>query len=360
MSSREETAYLLLRNTERNLAAAIELDDDAETLDVKLSSGVILSGKAVDVEGKGIPNAEISLTFWNSGSGYGSREVTEINTEGYFQIRAVPSGHRYSVTASAEGYGQQYVTINASGTVDDRRELEPMVLTVADLPISGVVVDVEDKPVAGARIYARGPGQPHRNTITDEMGRFLIENMCEGRIIIQANTSSTTRLHGNIDTEGGAMDIRIVVAELDARGRPVTKRPPSLVGKHLPELKFLKVDLSPDNKMLLVCFFDMQQRSSRNGINQLAKQTEQLRQKGVTVIAVQASKVDESQLSEWVKANNIPFPVGMIEDDEEKIRFNWGVKSLPWLILTDSEHIVHAEGFALNELSEKLKQMEGE
>jgi len=54
----------------------------------------------------------------------------------------------------------------------------------------------------------------------------------------------------------------------------------------------------------------------------------------------------------------VNFPAGIIEGDEEKIRFTWGVKSLPWLILTDNKHIVHAEGFALSELSEKLNQMD--
>jgi hypothetical protein len=44
----------------------------------------------------------------------------------------------------------------------------------------------------------------------------------------------------------------------------------------------------------------------------------------------------------------------MIEGDEEKTRFNWGVRSLPWLIMTDKKHIVQAEGFGINELDEKI------
>ena len=104
----------------------------------------------------------------------------------------------------------------------------------------------------------------------------------------------------------------------------------------------------------------MQQRSSRNCINQLAKQADQLKQQGIIVVPVQASQIDENKLNDWIKKYNIPFPVGIIVGNEEQIRFNWGVKSLPWLILTDNEHIVYAEGFALSELSEKLKQMEGE
>ncbi|GAF82278.1 unnamed protein product, partial [marine sediment metagenome] len=34
-----------------------------------------------------------------------------------------------------------------------------------------------------------------------------------------------------------------------------------------------------------------------------------------------------------------------------------GVRSLPWLILTDTEHIVRTDGFGTNELNEKIKAM---
>jgi len=46
----------------------------------------------------------------------------------------------------------------------------------------------------------------------------------------------------------------------------------------------------------------------------------------------------------------------MIQADEEKARFTWGVRSLPWLILTDKRHVVTAEGFALGELEDKTRQ----
>ena len=132
----------------------------------------------------------------------------------------------------------------------------------------------------------------------------------------------------------------------------------SLVGKPLPELKDLGIELSPadtDDEMMLVCFFDMEQRPSRNCISQLAKQAEQLKQKGVTVVAIEGSKVDSKALSEWVRKNSISFPVGMVENDEEEAKFTWGVKSLPWLILTDRKHIVRAEGFGVSELDKKVK-----
>jgi hypothetical protein len=149
---------------------------------------------------------------------------------------------------------------------------------------------------------------------------------------------------------------------VDFQGRKVDYRPKkfqSLLGKPLPSLEGFGVrfsEISNSNTIIIICFWDMNQRPSRNCIMQLAKRAEQLKTKGVTVVAIQSSKVDQSTLHDWVKKNNIPFPVGMIQDDEEKTRFNWGVKSLPWLILTDREHIVTAEGFGLDELNNKIRE----
>ncbi len=360
MSSREETSYLLVRHKERNLATAMEFDETAANFDIKLTPGVILSGKVVDSEGRGIPYAELSLTFWTSVFGYSSREVTDIDAEGHFEIRAVPPGHRYSVSANAEGYGERYIRVNTGDAVNNQMELEPLVLAVTNLSASGIVVDELGQPVSDIRIYAYGNGQPSRETRTDTEGKFTLQNICAGRINIQANTSSPRRLRARVQAEGGDTDIKIVVVEFDASGQRAPKRVPSLVNKTLPDLSSIKIDFHPEqakNKMLLICFFDMQQRPSRNCIMQLAKQSEQLKQKGVTIVAIQATKIDENALSEWVKKYNISFPIGIIQDNEEKIRYTWGVRSLPWLILTDRKRIIQAEGFSFAEMDDKIRKI---
>ena len=134
-------------------------------------------------------------------------------------------------------------------------------------------------------------------------------------------------------------------------------RVPSLIGKSLLQLSDLNIELNPNqakDKMILVCFFDMNQRPSRNCMRQLNAKAKELKAKDVVVVVVQTSKVDDSVLNEWVEKNNISFTVGMVQGDEEKIRFTWGVRSLPWLILTDTQHVVIAEGFSVAELDEKL------
>lgn len=134
---------------------------------------------------------------------------------------------------------------------------------------------------------------------------------------------------------------------------------PSLENKPLPVFDGIKINFSIEqvmDKMILVCFWDINQRPSRHCIRELANQAEQLKRKGVTIVAVQVPKVDEKELADSVKKYRIPFPVGVIEGDAERIRFAWGVRSLPWLTLTDRNHVVIAEGFGLSELNENIKE----
>ena len=131
-----------------------------------------------------------------------------------------------------------------------------------------------------------------------------------------------------------------------------------LKDKSLPEMKQFAVVQDPNqtkDKMMLVCFFDMNQRPSRNCMQQLRAKAQELKTKNVLVVAVHASKVDDNKLSLWLQKYDINFPVGMIKADEAKIRIDWGVRSLPWLILTDTQYVVIAEGFSVAELDEKLK-----
>ena len=130
-----------------------------------------------------------------------------------------------------------------------------------------------------------------------------------------------------------------------------------LKGNSLPGLNGIEIDFrTEDNKgrMLLFCFFDMNQRPSRRCLSEIAKQAEQLKDNGVSIVAIQATKIHRDRLNEWIKENGIPFPVGIIDKDVENTRFAWGVRSLPWLILTDSRHIVVDSGFSLNEIDDKI------
>jgi hypothetical protein len=135
-----------------------------------------------------------------------------------------------------------------------------------------------------------------------------------------------------------------------------------LPGNPLPDFDGITISLpdEADGRALLICFFDLHQRPSRHCVLQLAARDESLRRKGVTIIAVQASAMERSQVEEWAGRNDISFPVGVVQEDVESVRFGWGVKSLPWLILTDRSHTVRAAGFSVGELRQQLEQIGGD
>jgi hypothetical protein len=247
---------------------------------------------------------------------------------------------------------------------------------------------MNDIPVAGAFISCQGPSQPYRTTRTDTEGKFVLEKICTGKVRISARTDGKPQLYGDIESDARASDVKLAVnvrglntmffvpeqappsgdvpwsdyEELAICNVPIILTTPSLVGRPLPELRPLKIEFSTvtSDKMILVCFWDMEQRPSRHCIRQLAEKAEDLLEKGVIVVSIQSSDIDEETFKEWVKQYRIPFPSGTTTSEAGGDYFTWGVKFLPWLVLTDRQHVVQAEGFSLAELDEKLKQIAGE
>ena len=576
---RETTFCLVARHEQRDLAAAREIGEGTEALELKLEPGVTFAGKVVDPNGEGIAGARINpmlrLSSW--GSSLIRHQTKQTDGDGNFKITAIPPGHNYNVYVNAEGYGQESVDAHTDNAVNNLLDFETITLPLANLSVSGQIVDIKGNPVPNARIAGSGygDGQPSRvSTQADGQGHFTLEGVCAGTINIRVDADRDgKRLSAHAVASGGATGLKIVAREgrsvvqyiraksyeqviqssekviagvaLDENGSPVAGVPVGVcchkkmredgkftwtfssyttlrdttdpqgrfaieleedgeynlrfspdnhaaiiaydvpvgkkdlkvtlpdggtvagrlvrlergkkvpipdvevkleqtdrasythlgfdrdrttltdsqgrfrfehvrtkirphgsmsreqwdyiprvwqisygdtsktvgfydqtrieefelvvgpdpedaalrVGRPLPGFDGIKIDLAANRtkeKMILVCFFDMNQRPSRNCIQQLSKRAQELKAKDIVVVAVQASKVDENALNEWIKKNNSPFPVGMIEGDVEKTLFNWGVKSLPWLILTDQKHVVRSEGFAFSELDNKL------
>ena len=345
--SRGKVHYLTARHEERNLVAVLEIEKDTGTTDVTLKPGVICTGKLLGPEGNGISGVQV-----------GPRGMSVYSDAmGCFEIRALLPGQRYEMTASVEGYTPKKIILETDSAVDNHLNLGELTLSVANLSVSGMVVDAEGKPVPNATISCynttlREGG--HRRTKSQANGKFMIDKMSPGIMSIEASEADAG--YGEVKVEAPATDVKIVVTKKGTY-RLVPKEPTPLVGKTLPSLRELNAELAPEdtnNRMILVCFFDMDQRPSRYLLTQLAKQAKQLRAR-VTIVAVQAAKAEAVSVKEWAKRSKTPFPVGMIQGEVEKAKFTWGVKALPWLILTDPTHVVSAEGFRLEQLDEKIK-----
>lgn len=138
--------------------------------------------------------------------------------------------------------------------------------------------------------------------------------------------------------------------------------PTGLVGRPLPPFNVLRIDAAVENakgRRVLLCFWDVGQRPSRNCIQRLAKQQAALASKGVIVIPVHISAPGENPPSEWLEKNRIPLLTEDLDDGRAKARQVWGVTALPYLILTDGDHVVTAEGFPLSELNQRLDAESG-
>jgi hypothetical protein len=357
--------FLLVQDQDKCQAGLVEIKPDTETLDVALKPAHRLSGRIVDPNGKGIHMASVKLRASIPGWYTTAARGVLTDAHGGYEIGAVPAqieDFKYSIEIDADGYGPiQIGHFVVEGDPNTTIKIDDLVLQPTDESISGIVVDANDNPVAGIELFVTGPrgsstsGQPGREGVTDKQGRFDIQGVCKGPLRIQAGFSSGKRGAGFLEAEGGDEDVKVVLGK-----RLIHERYQSLTGKPLNGLDGITIDYDRDqskDKVILLCFFDMQQRPSRHCVTQLAKRAEELEAIGVTVIGVQASKVERDALDDWAEKQNVTFSVGIIEGQETEVRLRWGVKSLPWLILTDKEHIVTVEGFALSELSGRVGEI---
>ncbi|HNS19126.1 MAG TPA: hypothetical protein PKH24_01430 [Sedimentisphaerales bacterium] len=332
-------------STRDNLAAIVNVQHDDVAVRVTLKPALAVSGRITDPNGIGIPAARVALDLRASRelSPYGPEVIAD--SQGGFELAAVvpPGGDvEYRISVSACGYGTRlYQKISIVGEPGTHVQIDPIVLSPADQSVTGMVVDADGNPVAGKPMAVHGVNQPSRYPVTDSEGRFLVRRVCRGPLRIRAGFSSVREECGMLQAEGGDRDVKVVMGQDSVHLRCV-----SLVGKPLPIEALGDGGLPNDaaGRRVLLCFFDWQQRPSRNMIAELTQRVDQFSRQDVVLVAIQAAQTDQAELDQWIADKHIAFPVRTIAADERTIRLTWGVQSLPWLILADRAHIVRAEG----------------
>ena len=359
----DPVSYLVARHEGRNLAAAVEIEQESKPIEVRLAPGWTIAGQVADADGKPVHQARVMLMLQASRWGAPiSRQPLATDAGGRYAIKAVPADHKYMLYVSADGYGEAQLQVPTDQAKDNHIEVQTIVLKLANLSVSGVVVDLDGEPIGGVQVQASGEGQPGRQATTDASGNFTIENICAGKVRLYARIEGASS-SSSIVTEAGAKDVKITLES-------PPKEPASLVGKPLGNLQDFRIVPPPEDaagKRILVCFWDYQQRPSRHCISALAGKARELQAAGAVLVSVQAGEADEKTVQDWLKDSGLvaawgagSLPAGAVPGDEKaraKTLRGWGVQGLPWLILTDRKHIVRAEGFRVAELDDKLKQL---
>jgi hypothetical protein len=374
--------FVTARHDQRGWAGFAEVTGLDEPVRIKLSAGVTVRGTVTAPGGEGIPAARVAVLAHVSGTVSNMTAQTLCDADGGFSLRAVlPADaavtHRLCVDAS--GYGpKSYVEIEVSDRAGAVTDLGRIALVVANESLAGIVVDANDRPVAGIPIFlhgaAREVSQPPKTAATDEGGRFRFDRICRGAVSLQANFRTSSQGWGGAKTEAGRQDVKIVLHPGQPGGRvmiaasgggaSISPAPPqykSLMGKRLADVKDLEslLPAGAGDKALLILFFDQQQRPSRGMVLELAKRMDLFKAKGIVIAAVQVAPVDRTDLERWLADQKVSFGAQILPDGFDRRRPAWGVQSLPWLILTDKKHTVVAEGFSLNDLDKQIEAAVG-
>ncbi len=152
---------------------------------------------------------------------------------------------------------------------------------------------------------------------------------------------------------------------VDRKGQPVKYEPGKgllPVVKAVPNLRELGLKISPDKtrgKEILLCFCDLTQPASQKYVLELNRLSASLAENAVLVAALHCSKANPNVSDAWVRANNVRLTIGKLRDVVPELLRAWRAEKLPWLVLTDTEHTITAEGFDLNELEEKIREAGG-
>jgi hypothetical protein len=348
--------YLAARDPGRGLATVTPIGNRADPIELRLRPAWRLVGKVTDPNGAGVPAARVGLD-WDVG-GIDRLDVLVLtDSEGRFTMDAIPSvqkGFSYRLSVNASGFGPyRHRRISPEGPAGATVDIGVITVPPATASISGVVVDANGAPAPGARVHLFEGGrgeieQPRKAAVTDEQGRFGITRLCRGPIDLQVGWDKVPAQNAKMQVQIPCDPLRVVL------GRNAVKEPEvSIKGKALPGLAELSKDLTQiqgEGKPLLVCLVDVEQRPSRQCLSDLAKKTGVLSSKGVTPVVIQVSKADLGRYQDWIKANQIAFTIHSTEGDFESRKAQWGVRAVPWLILTDKDRKVVAEGFAASEL----------
>ncbi|HDS84590.1 MAG TPA: carboxypeptidase regulatory-like domain-containing protein [Phycisphaerales bacterium] len=213
-------------------------DVSEDTTSLQLTAPQTLAGRIEDIHGNAVAEANVNVQFrgssWSSSlQGY----TAKTDQDGLYRIAAVPSEQQYFLSiAGPRGYGTGSQALELSQdsfetTVPDTA------LKLANLTVTGQVVDEDGNPLEGVNLHCYGAGQPSANVRTDKDGRFVFDAVCQGDLSVQANYQKGGEyMYSNIRTEGGAQEVTIVLSPQSSGGRFVPRQPASLVGKPLPDL----------------------------------------------------------------------------------------------------------------------------
>jgi protocatechuate 3,4-dioxygenase beta subunit len=205
-------------------------NDDEIYLPIALRQGAVISGRVMDQENRPVSGARLELRVQNTGGWWVGGEdpnltVSGSGSDGEFKFEGLGFGN-YVLSAHVRGFSSAFkndLDLTGGGSRTD------VILSVeSGSPLKGIVVDPDEKPIAGANVNVwtqKGNGQ----AVSDAEGKFVVEAVPKGPYDVYATAVGfgATRLMKQLPA--GDVGLRIVMKrEAVLRGTVVdaqTKKP---------------------------------------------------------------------------------------------------------------------------------------
>ncbi len=216
----------------RNLAGTAEVDIRKGLVDgikVVLTKGATITGKVLTSDGKPLTEGEIAVypVFRDKIECMLAVGKIAFRGNGSYEAESIPAGMTCDVCVKAPGYGYAYIRVEIPKTADKPVTAKAVTLPRQDKSVSGAVLDLDDKPIAGAKIHVVQEGQERKDWmeweeyadyVNGEMdivsgrdGKFKIANLIAGKVTMEVTVSGYKTKE--VTVNAGDTDVEIVLEE---------------------------------------------------------------------------------------------------------------------------------------------------
>jgi hypothetical protein len=285
--------------------------------------------------------------------------MTDAN--GRFESKILPENQQITFWASKESFGTD--AAQASFKDGETVELDPIRLKPANASIRGTVVDVEGKPVAGAKVEALGDQQnEYIGVTTDENGDFTISGLVDGWMDLQIQ-KSTIVMQSRLRMQP---DMKKIVFR-NKYHRVIRREPISFVGKPAPLLvaeTWFNTDPLPaesKGKVRLVCFVGFNKSLLYYGgmVKSLEKIRKEIPDKNLEIILVHSNWPNQ-EIEEILKSDFPDFKLPLvIEPEEGSMSEEFGLGNWLSVVIDQTGKVAFQETWKWDETQKQVRLLLG-
>jgi hypothetical protein len=173
-------ALLLARLPEEGLVGTGFPDKAAGPVEIVLARGAYLTAKVGDTSGQPLAGVEVCPSFAKDREHSGGLPSARSDEQGRLVLGPLPAGKisleldpRQIMQTVDDSWDHLSVIVHPG----DRKELPPLTLNPQGITVSGVVVDAQQKPVAGALVYGSNFLFSAGVTEADAEGHFRLSGL---------------------------------------------------------------------------------------------------------------------------------------------------------------------------------------